>query len=113
MRDIAAEKGEFTLFGLFMRGDAPGTWDLVVSAPWLANGKLKAVGELTHLLSRALGEKTLQQLSRIVTLSEDNPGLDAILSAFPTEEGEVRVPKSNLFGLDIEDGYIFRAKRAA
>ena len=33
MRDIAAEKGEFTLFGLFMRTDAPGTWDLVVSAP--------------------------------------------------------------------------------
>ena len=46
-------------------------------------------------------------------LLHDNPGLDAILSAFPTEEGEVRVPKSNLFGLDIEDGYIFRAKRAA
>ena len=113
MRDIAAEKGEFTLFGLFMRTDAPGTWDLVVSAPWLQEGKLKALGELTQMLSRALGEKSLQQLSRVVTLSGDNPGLHAILSAFSVEDGELRVQKSNLFGLEIDDGYIFRAKRAA
>lgn len=38
MRDIGVRKGEFTLFGLFMRSDAPGTWDLVVSAPWLEAG---------------------------------------------------------------------------
>ena len=113
MRDIAAEKGEFTLFGLFMRADAPGTWDLVVAAPWLENGQLKAVGELTQLLSRTLGGKSLQQLSRVVTLSHDNPGLDAILSTFHVDDGEVHLQKANLFGLDIEDAYIFRAKRAA
>jgi hypothetical protein len=48
MRDIAAKKGEFTFFGLLRRADAPGTWDLVVSAPWLGKGKLKALGEFTH-----------------------------------------------------------------
>jgi hypothetical protein len=42
MHEIAVKKGNFTLFALFMpadaplhRGDDPGTWDLVVSAPWL------------------------------------------------------------------------------
>jgi hypothetical protein len=113
MRDIAEEKGEFTLFGIFMRTDAPGTWDLVVAAPWLEQGKLKALTELTQLLSRALGEKSLQQFSRVVTLSQDNPGLHAILSSVAVDDGEVRVQKSSLFGLDIEDGIIFRAKRAA
>ncbi len=113
MREIAAEKGEFTLFGLFMRADAPGTWDLVVSAPWLEEGKLKALGELTQMLSRTLGEKSLHQLSRVVTLDGDNPGLNAILSAFSVDDGELRVQKSTLFGLEIDDGYIFRAKRAA
>ena len=113
MRDIAAKKGPFTLFGLFMRADAPGTWDLVVSAPWLEEGKLKALAEFTELLSRALGEKALHGFSRVVTLSGDNPGLHAILSAFAVEDGEIRVQKSNFFGLEIEDAYIFRAKRAA
>lgn len=113
MRDIAEEKGPFTLFGIFMRTDAPGTWDLVVAAPWLQQGKLKALSELTQRLSRILGEKSLQQFSRIVTLDEDNPGLHAILSSFAIDDGEIRVQKSSLFGLDIEDGIIFRAKRAA
>ncbi len=43
MDDIAKRKGEFWLFGLFMRADASGIWDLVVAAPWLESGKLKAV----------------------------------------------------------------------
>lgn len=113
MRDIAEDKGPFTLFGIFMRTDAPGTWDLVVAAPWLEQGKLKALSDLTQRLSRALGEKSLQQLSRIVTLDEDNPGLHAILSSFAVDDGEARVQKSSLFGLEIEDAIIFRAKKAA
>jgi hypothetical protein len=34
-RDVASEKGEFSLFGLFLREDAEGKWDLLASAPWL------------------------------------------------------------------------------
>lgn len=33
MRKIAAKQGDFTVFGLVMRADDPGSWDLVVSAP--------------------------------------------------------------------------------
>ncbi len=113
MREIAAKKGDFTLFGLFMRADAPGTWDLVVSAPWLEEGKLRALGELTDLLSKSIGEHALRQLSRIVTLKSDDPALKAVIAAFSVEDGEVRVQRSNLFGLQIEDGIIMRAKRAA
>ncbi len=52
MDEIARKKGEFTLFALLMRADAPGTWDLVVSAPWLESGKLKATGEFVRLLAQ-------------------------------------------------------------
>lgn len=113
MREIAAKKGEFTLFGLFMRADAPGTWDLVVSAAWLEEGKLKALEELTELLSESIGEQSLRQLSRIVTLNQSDPALNAVVSAFSVDDGEVRVQHSNLFGLEIEDAIIMRAKRAA
>ena len=56
MREIAAKKGDFTLFGLVMRADAPGTWDLVVSASWLVEGKLKALREFAALLAASNGD---------------------------------------------------------
>jgi len=111
MREIAAKKGEFTLFGLFMRSDAPGAWDLVVSAPWLEKGKLKATSELVTLLTDSIGEQALRHFSRVQTVNADNPALKAILAAFSVDDGEVRVQKSNLFGLEIEDAIILRAKK--
>lgn len=113
MREISAKKGEFTLFGLFMRADAPGTWDLVVSAPWLEPGKLRTLSEFTRLLSESVGEQSLRQFSRIVTLRQQDRALKAVLSAFSVDDGEIRVQRSNLFGLEIEDAIILRAKRAA
>lgn len=116
MREIAAKKGDFTLFGLFMRADAPGTWDLVVSAPWLEHGKLKALGEFTVLLSKEIGEQSLRQFSRIVTLNQHDPALKAVVSAFSVDDvddGELRVKNCNLFGLEIEDAIIIRAQRTA
>jgi len=113
MREIAAKKGDFTLFGLFMRADAPGTWDLVVSAPWLEEGKLKALAEFTDLLAESIGEQSLKEFSRVVTLNRRDTTLNSLVSTFSVDDGEVRVKRSNLFGLEIEDGIIFRAKRAA
>jgi hypothetical protein len=113
MRQIAAKKGDFTLFGLFMRADAPGTWDLVVSAPWLEGGKLKALREFTELLSKSIGEQSLRQFSRIVTLNQRDPALTAVVSAFSVDDGELRVQHSNLFGLEIEEAIIIRAKPVA
>jgi hypothetical protein len=113
MRDIAAKKGEFTLFGLFMRADAPGTWDLVVSAPWLEKGKLKALSEFIALLSESIGEHSLRQLARVVTIDSHDPQLKAITSDLAVDDGELRVQSTDLFGLNIEDAIILRAKRAA
>ena len=111
--DAASEKGDFALFGLFMRAEAPGTWDLVVSAPWLEQGNLKALEEFTELLSKEIGEQSLRHFSRIVTLKPSDPAVAAVVSAFAIDNGELRVQRSNLFGLDMEDAIIMRAKKAA
>jgi hypothetical protein len=113
MREIAAKKGEFSLFGIFLRSNSPGTWDLVVSAPWLEKGKLKTLREFTELLSESMGEQALRKLAPIVILNEGDPAVKAVISAFSVDDGEVRVSRSNLFGLEIEDAIILRAKRAA
>ena len=95
-----------------MRTDAPGTWDLVVAAPWLEKGKLKALSEFTQLLAQSVGENTLRQLACVVTISELDPRLKDIVSKFSVDAGD-SIQSSDLFGLDIEEAIILRAKPAA
>jgi hypothetical protein len=113
MRDIAAKKGNFTLFAKIRRADAPGTWDLVVSAPWLEAGKLKATSELVELLSDSVGENSLHDFSRIQTVGANHPTVKFMLDNLSEEDGELRVQSTDLFGLQIEEAVVFRAKRPA
>ena len=113
MREIARKKGEFTVFALLMRADAPGTWDLVVAAPWLEKGRLKALSEFTQLLAESIGEQFLRQFARIVTINQLDPRLKAIISTLSVDDGAIRIQSSDLSSLNIEDAIIMRAKRAA
>src|SRR5690349_8707183 len=95
MHEIATRKGGFTLFALFMRADAPfmraddpGTWDLVVSAPWLDRGKFNALEELVDLLAKVIGRPAVQQLSGVNTVPGDDPVVQFILKNMPVEDGE-------------------------
>jgi hypothetical protein len=40
---VARDKGDFVLFALVLREDAPDRWDLVASAPWVGDDKQRAV----------------------------------------------------------------------
>ena len=111
MHEIATKKGDFVLFAIVMRSDAPGTWDLVVSAPWLEKGQLKATSELVELLSNSIGEEALHYFSRIATVGKDHPTVKFILTNLPVDDGELRVRSTDLFGLQIDEAIIFRAKK--
>jgi hypothetical protein len=110
MHEIAAKKGDFTLFALFRRADAPGTWDLVVSAPWLEKGQLKATSELVELLSDSIGEPSLREFARIAPVGKDHPAVKFILANLQVDDGELRIQSTDLFGLEIDEAIIFRAK---
>jgi hypothetical protein len=108
---MADQKGEFTLFALLLRTDALGTWDLVVSAPWLESGTLKSTGEFIRLLTKLIGEESLQHFSRVVTLEKDAPEVRFLVEHFPTCNDEIREAQNlDLFGLQIQAATIFRAK---
>ena len=111
MHDIAAKRGEFTLFALLMRADAPGTWDLVVSARWLESGKLKATEEFVRLLAQSIGEESLQQFSRVLALNSADPPVKFILENIPVEDREIRIQSTDLLGMQIEEAIIFRAMK--
>ncbi|MBS1789481.1 MAG: hypothetical protein JST85_17285 [Acidobacteria bacterium] len=108
---VEAEKGEFVLFGLFLRDEAVDKWDLVVSAPWLEKDKMKGLGEFVKKMASVVGEDEVLTLSRIVTLNHDDPSLEAILQDVQVENDLVEMQGHNLFGLPISQAYILQAKQ--
>ena len=111
MHEIAAKRGDFTLFALLMRADGPGTWDLVVSAPWLESRKLRATSEFVRLLAQSIGEESLQQFSRVLALNSADAPLKFILENIPVEDGEIRIENTDLLGMQIKEGIILRSMK--
>jgi hypothetical protein len=112
MHEMAARKGDFTLFALLRRADAVGgMWDLVVAAPWFKNSTLAATQEVVDLLTKSMGRKALLQFSRIVALAGDDPIVRFFLKNVPVEDGERGLQSTDLFGMQIEQAIIFRAKQ--
>ncbi|HYH85713.1 MAG TPA: hypothetical protein VEX60_09530 [Pyrinomonadaceae bacterium] len=109
MEVVSAERGEFVLFGLFLREEAQDKWDLVISAPWLEDGKLKALGEFVEKAASIVGEKEFLTLSRIVTLNHDDPNLKKILETVQVDDDPLELWNTNFFGLEIKHAYILRA----
>ncbi len=104
-----AKHEPFALFGLFMREDSSGGWDLVVSAPWLEEGKLVALGKFSQFLVKEIGEEAVLSFSRIVTLNQDDPTLHAILDKVGKAPLPLEKEGRDLFGLPIERALILRA----
>ena len=109
MKQVEARKGRFTLFGVFMRENSPGLWDLVVSAPWLESGKLKALGEFVEEMSEVLGQDEVMSFSRVVTLNHDDRALHDVLNEVGSPKKPLELQGHDLFGLPVEHAVILRA----
>lgn len=108
---MAAEKGPFDLFALFLREDAPGKWDLVVAAEWIEKNKQEALKYISEALKKTLSQSELVKLSRISIIDESNPALGALQSAMNVEHGMADIKDSNFFGLQIKHAYLITSKR--
>ena len=109
--DLASEKGEFSLFALFLREDADDKWDLLVSAPWLEANKRESLDYLVNQLRSRLDTQELLSLSRIVVLEKGNPVLEAIHKRIKVRHGMVEVRDSISFGVPIKHAYIITSER--
>lgn len=108
---IAAEKGGFTLFALFMREEAPHVWDLIVSAPW-ATDRYDVVDYFVDQIKEHLGAQDLTNLARIVVADPEHPDIQALNRAVQIEHGGVEVRDSTFSGLPIKHGFIITSKRS-
>ena len=105
-QEISGEKGEFSLFGLFLRTDTQDRWDLLVSAPWLEKDKKKGLDYLAGRVHSQLDPEELLSISRIVILEQGNPVLEAINKAISVRHGKVEVRDSTFSGIQIAQACI-------
>jgi len=112
-QSIAAEKGNFLLFALFLREDAPDRWDLLVAAHWIPKNKNTALKYFSDKLIRTLSQKELLKLSRIAIIEPDEPALAAIQQAMHVEHSIAEIKDSNFFGMQIKHAYIITSRRQA
>ena len=108
---IAEERGDFVLFALFMREDAPDFWDLIVAAPWLGDDTQAAVSYLVDQIKSRLGKQDLIRLSRIVVIDPENVAVQNLNRTIHVEHGNHEVRESTLFGQDIKHAHIITSKR--
>jgi len=112
-REMSEEKGRFLLFALFLRQDAPGLWDLLVSAPWVEANKGDALRYVVPKVKAAATDEEFSRLSRIAIIEGTQPALSAVQSAFNIEHGLVEIQRSNFFGLQIDHAFIITSRREA
>ena len=104
-REIAAEKGEFWLFGLFLPEDTIG-WDLVVTAPWIVKDRIDAVRYLAGLLQSRLGLPELRELGGIFPQMEDWPFIAAARRLPRVEHGRLPIGPFDSEVKDFRRGYL-------
>jgi hypothetical protein len=112
--EIIADKGELTLFALFLREGAEDRWDLVVAAPWLDGDDDAALRYLSRKLNAKLNDREMIELSRIVLIEQNDPGLRKLLRDTAVEDGEIRELENATFaGLSLTRAMIFEANPEA
>ena len=110
-KKVASEKGNFTIFGLLLRDDAPNTWDVVAAAPWIDLNEPDALRYLSEGIQRSLALDELVTISRVVLVPTDGPFAEAMVRAVQVEHGLTRFERCSLGGVEFQDGYVITSKR--
>lgn len=110
-QEVSDEKGEFSLFALFLREDAEESWDLLVSAPWIENNKEESLKYIANKVQEKLSSDEIVKISRIVIIDDKNPALSAIQKAMHVEHGLAEIKDSVFFGLPVKHAFLITSKR--
>lgn len=99
LRRVAKEKGKLRLAMLAQSStELPGSWSLVVSAPWMdSEGPRAVITDLTNRLLKELDKKELSAIDRVSMLSTADPLVGRIIALL-----------NDFLGVDVstvEDGF--------
>jgi hypothetical protein len=77
------------------------------------SGNESRPSELVDLIVKSIGRKSFVELARAEPIPTNDPNLKSLLAEFPVDDGEPerRMRNVELFGLEMEEAIILRAKR--
>ena len=110
-KDIATEKGEFVLFAVVQREDAPNRWDLLLSAPWFGPKEEETLDFLVSKIKGTLTPQEMVMLSRIILFPPTDPRVDEIRQRIqsPVQHGHVELSAWTLAGMPVRHAHIVTA----
>ncbi|MGH9838525.1 MAG: hypothetical protein ACREEM_07065 [Blastocatellia bacterium] len=112
-KEIAKEKGKFTLFGLFHReGTLYDQWDLVASAPWIGEDRFEHIPYFVGKMKERLTTEERIMVPRIVLLNPSEPFVEDIAETVNKKRGVADVFNHYFNGMMIERGHVITAKAA-
>jgi hypothetical protein len=84
--EIVADKGFLYFFGLIEREESSGIYDLVVSAPWIGEGRRGDVEFIVEKTKARLTRDDFTRLSRIVVLAGNEPFIRDMTASFVVQD---------------------------
>ena len=112
-KEIADEKGDFRLFALVLREEAPNRWDLLVSAPWANDDPIEPLKYLADQIKSRVKARDLINLSRIIVLRPSEESVKRLNREFSVKHGKVEVRDTELLGRPIKQAFILTSQRRA
>jgi predicted sugar kinase len=115
--ELEKEHGPMLIFALFLRGDSPDRWDLVVSAPWLDSGSVGSYKTVATKVQDRLNAEEIVQLSRVVILDADDLAVAFLQDSYQVPNGIFKDVEnceilSQRFNFTIRRAYLLRCIRA-
>ncbi len=111
--ELEKERGQILVFAFFLREDYPARWDLVVAAPWLDSGNVESYKVVATKVQNLLSSSEIIQLSRVVILDADDPGVAFLQNSYSVPNGTSKEiencePFSRRFNFTIRRAYLLR-----
>ena len=115
--ELEKEHGQVLVFVLFLRGESPARWDLVIAAPWLDSGNAKSYHLVAKKVQNLLSSEEIIQLSRVVILDADDPVVAFLQDSYSVPNGTFKniencEPFSQRFNFTIRKAYLLRCIHA-
>lgn len=107
-REVAQQRGGFTLFGLFELEDMPGNWDLIAAAPWLDTSR-SSIKELIDALNAFFSVQDWKSIATVVPMPESSDFVQAITRKYRFEHQVEEIGNAYVNGLYISHAFLITA----
>ena len=112
-KEMAAERGEFTLLGLFQRDTTLfDRWDVVVSADWLGEDEYEAMKYIIPEFQKRLTKEQWLMVSGVQVLKPNEAFVQEMLEEIREGNGNFKVSNFDFNGMTLTRGIIIAPKQA-